>query len=1057
MPLNFVAKAAITVALTAANTALQMTRKIEGPRLEELGASVGDYGASIPDIFGTRRVNPPVFWAEDLREVKRRRKTKGGKYNEYTYYGTWACALAAHEIDGVTRIWFDTHLVYDATGAGPLSPFDFGGTGQISDFITFYLGTMTQDPDERIAATVEAAEGAGSCPAYHGIAYVVFKDLPLEKLGNRIPQVSVEVVSNASNAFPTELLDLDYVTGGGNRLSFSPDYSVILVHGLGGAGDGEAVIIDTAARAKIIHHTGLDFGVTSAHRGGAISDDGTFYATNGLGTGAYSVGTGGGITGYAVRSYSNRGTWILRDASGVEHWLTGYSTSEFSIDDVSYDTDALTGTAWGVHCFFRDRDGDIWVFGGDATDIYFMRMPIGGAVFALEQVTAPGLAGAQRNCIHYRSATLDQFVFTWDSEFHIFDRATATITVSTSALPNNLAREPWSYLPQDAETIWLDFTEASLADLSVVRSFTESQWGTSYGAAGLVYDPVNHALVDLASDTIRWFYLDRIAGNGVTLGSIAADRAVKVGVEDYDFTTLDQIIPGWSVTQGQASSQLEPLFDAYDSDILPHEFEIIGKKRAGVPASTLLTENFVAGDPRYTAKVRQSAELPFALTYNFADLNADQQPNNVRTARPQDAQAGRDERSIDMTTLANDADGMRGLAERHFRRMHGERREVELGLTTQQIALEPGDVRTLSLDGDLLTARLLKTTISPAGTIGTEWKYDHASFAVLSGATGAEMDGRPVSVVATPLLSKGFFLDIPYISDGDARTPPSIYIAAAPYAAGAWPGAVAFQAIDGEYSDEIGAVVSSAAATWGYANDALVDANPWLWDRLSEVNVTLQNGTLTGCTEAQIDADPTLNLALIGDEIVNFTSATLEMDGTWTLSGLKRGRRGTEWACSTHAARDVVLLMDATQAVSMGLAEVDTNLSFKMITSGRSSGFAIDMEPFNGASLMPYAPVHLIATLSGSDWVFTWVRRTRLGGAWTGGAAIPLSEASEEYELYLGDGITTVTKTVTSATTYTWTAAQQTTDTGSGVTSGELTFSIAQVSDAVGAGFVAVY
>jgi hypothetical protein len=410
-----------------------------------------------------------------------------------------------------------------------------------------------------------------------------------------------------------------------------------------------------------------------------------------------------------------------------------------------------------------------------------------------------------------------------------------------------------------------------------------------------------------------------------------------------------------------------------------------------------------------------------------------------------------------MTTLANDADGMRGLAERHFRRMHGERREFQLGLTTKQAALEPGDVHTLDLDGDTLTARLVKTTISPAGTIATEWKYDHPSFAVLSGSNGAEMDGRPVSTVSAAVISRGFFLDVPYISDSDARTPPSIYILAAPFAAGAWPGAVAYQAIDGEYSEEIGAVPSSSGATWGYANDTLPDANPWLWDRLSEVNVTLQNGTLTGCTEAQIDADPSLNLALIGDELVNFTVATLEMDGTWTISGFKRGRRGTEWACSTHGVRDVVLLMDTAQAVNMGLSEVDTDLSFKMLTSGRSFGFPVDMEPYDGASLMPYAPCHLTATLSGSDWVFTWVRRTRVGGAWTGGATIPLSEASESYELYLGDGVTSVTKTVSAATTYTWTAAQQTTDTGSGVTSGELTFSMAQVSATVGAGFIAVY
>ncbi len=45
----------------------------------------------------------------------------------------------------------------------------------------------TQTPD----ALIEAIEGADMAPAYRGLAYVVFEDMPLERFGNTIPQLIV--------------------------------------------------------------------------------------------------------------------------------------------------------------------------------------------------------------------------------------------------------------------------------------------------------------------------------------------------------------------------------------------------------------------------------------------------------------------------------------------------------------------------------------------------------------------------------------------------------------------------------------------------------------------------------------------------------------------------------------------------------------------------------------------------------------------------------------------------------------------------------------------------
>ena len=105
---------------------------------------------------------------------------------------------------------------------------------------------------------------------------------------------------------------------------------------------------------------------------------------------------------------------------------------------------------------------------------------------------------------------------------------------------------------------------------------------------------------------------------------------------------------------------------------------------------------------------------------------------------------------------------------------------------------------------------------------------------------------------------------------------------------------------------------------------------------------------------------------------------------------------------------------------------------------------------------MPYAPVHLMGSRNpAGDLALTWVRRTRLGGAWRDGTGtVPLGEASEAYEVDILDGpggsvVRTLTGLASPAATYT--GAQQTTDFGAPQAVAHLR--VVQLSAAVGRGF----
>ncbi|MBX3523233.1 MAG: glycoside hydrolase TIM-barrel-like domain-containing protein [Xanthobacteraceae bacterium] len=159
------------------------TRKYrEGPRLASLDVMGSSEGAAIPRVYGRARMSGQVIWATKLEEVisTRSESAGGGKgggprvtTTTYSYFANFAIGLCEGPIAGIGRMWVDGKQL-------DLSQYSY----------RVYRGDGEQLPDPLI----EAKEALGEAPAYRGLAYIVFERLPLENFGNRIPQVSVEVI-----------------------------------------------------------------------------------------------------------------------------------------------------------------------------------------------------------------------------------------------------------------------------------------------------------------------------------------------------------------------------------------------------------------------------------------------------------------------------------------------------------------------------------------------------------------------------------------------------------------------------------------------------------------------------------------------------------------------------------------------------------------------------------------------------------------------------------------------------------------------------------------------
>ncbi len=207
---------------------LSSGKRIEGPRLKDLTVQTSSYGTALPLHFGRMRAAGSVIWSTELAEQKDTASSGKGRpsVTSYTYSASFAVAVSSRPIAGIGRIWADGNLLRGAQG-----DLKVGGTMRI------HCGHGDQDADPLMAQ----AEGASRCPAYRGLAYVVFEDLELADYGNRIPSLTFEILADASDtsigAIAKEIMPDATVIGLNQTFAgFSIDQ--------GSAGDTLAVIAD---------------------------------------------------------------------------------------------------------------------------------------------------------------------------------------------------------------------------------------------------------------------------------------------------------------------------------------------------------------------------------------------------------------------------------------------------------------------------------------------------------------------------------------------------------------------------------------------------------------------------------------------------------------------------------------------------------------------------------------------------------------------------------------------------------------------------------------------
>lgn len=521
---------------------------------------------------------------------------------------------------------------------------------------------------------------------------------------------------------------------------------------------------------------------------------------------------------------------------------------------------------------------------------------------------------------------------------------------------------------------------------------------------------------------------------------------------------------------GSVWSAIEPLAGAFSFDLISDGADFRAVKR-GRHMRTILEEGDFAARPAGEARAKDPTRAkredpntyPDEVTVTFFDASREYQPNTMRAFRNEGF--AKNKVDVELAIVFDDATEPRNIAQRTLDESIASANALDLEVSAKLRWLEAGDLVGIPIDGEVQPFRLSNRIESPNGVVSFNavfedvLAYDPDAIPGTSGTLPTNTLALPGDTIFQPI-------DAPIIEDADDD--PGFYFAAAGTGAG-WVGA------DIERAEGVGSPLSYDLIT-----DTVVDAT------IAECATTLASGPT-----AYIDWTNTLEIVVLGGdepesateedvlvrnanfawvgptngqggEYINFITATPGgSPNTYTLSGLLRGRRGTEHRVGSHGAGERFVLMNTSEVNRMDFGPADWNLdrTYRATSINQDDVDGLTTVFANsGEGKRPLAPVHLRGERNdaNNDVLLSWTRRSRYQSPVLGGGPVPVGEPNEAYQLDLYNTAGTAivrTVTITNESEYNYTTADQTTD---GKTPGAaVRMDVYQLSDVRGLGQVA--
>ena len=530
--------------------------------------------------------------------------------------------------------------------------------------------------------------------------------------------------------------------------------------------------------------------------------------------------------------------------------------------------------------------------------------------------------------------------------------------------------------------------------------------------------------------------------------SVAAGLdAAKVKLEGL----ADMQVEGFTIAGDKTfRSQIEALQTAFPFDGFEYDGTVIFRKRGTGDVVTIDADDLGAQEGESEdapLTVVRAPEIDLPKTVKLAYISKDRSYQDGAASYTKTVAHGVNEVSLDTSLVLKDSDAVT-VTEQRMKEYWASRTSFSFKLSTRYATVQAGTLIDLPYNGRSVKAMVSNVSY---GLPGLNEITAHLIHGQTFAAVKRELDTAGKELAPpTPTEVRMELIDTAAIptAEGDGV----VLVSAA---AKIFYGANLYRSIDNGVSfslvksDMRGGVIGDTVSVLGVGTS-------YTWDNRSSVDVRLVSGTLE--SRQEIDVLNGANLCIIGEELIQYRSAVLIAENTYRLSGLLRGRFGTEHHIKGHMAGERFVRIHADNVEKLTAPTADWFKPY--VYRYGSANYGVTHESYRQTSVtirahssMPLAPCHLEGQRAkGGDLVITWVRRTRGDGDMKDYTDVPLNEIAERYECCIvkdGNEIRTFAVHVPRAI---YTAAEQAADFG-GI-QGNVRVRVYQISETRGRGFV---
>ena len=563
--------------------------------------------------------------------------------------------------------------------------------------------------------------------------------------------------------------------------------------------------------------------------------------------------------------------------------------------------------------------------------------------------------------------------------------------------------------------------------------------GTSYvvferlaiGNFGNILPQLNFVVSEKATKTVAEGIGDIIERAGLT-------------ASDYDVSTLTPDLRGYvSVGPSSATAMLQPILQAFNLIVTQRSNALIFRERGSQDTNLVETDDLSA------ASRREGSTRPFVITDTFAsDLPAEVNVN-FREPKINLQIASQRERKVD---FANDTvvtfdfpitmteDEARTIARRILWNAHRGSQVIALQVPVSYLDIEEGDNINVVFEGEIYAFLVRKIDRGADETLNMEGTIEFVK---------ANTQAGEGSLLNPDDFDRGLFIgggvafeviDIAPFADSEYLVP-GVYVACSLTDTSAiFIGAQLLKSNDSQTFFNAGnfAIESTMGSVVGLAGGGPVT----VVDQATVITVQLLQGSLQTITDDAFLLGG--NLAVMGDEVIQFRDATLVDTNKYEISYLLRGLRNTEDEVNNHSALDerfILMSEQGPQFVKMPVEDIGEDRFFKAVPPSVPAGTLpqLGVTPMGANTIRGFTPDFVTATRNGiNDLTIRWLRRSRaISRHFDDNSKVPLLETRERYEIdILNVAATAVVRTIVVDGPFTlpdhpdqlYTADEQTTD-----------------------------